>query len=246
MKKHLFIIFYCLILSSALFAQTKPASAAKKPMPAKPVQKPKAAVKPKPKPEIKISAKTSPSVRVKTKITPKKTVIKVKQAPLPAGVNKNENAEVAPSARESEMISEINRLRRDPKTYIPFVERYMKLHSANKDMQVAGKELVTELKTMQPLTELTLNPVMYSAAKQFGLSLKEQDEIDHSDLPYYENLSFGHPDIRDAIVDMLIDDDIPDRGHRRNLLNAGISKVAVYEVPGQVQGYTNCYVQEFK
>ncbi len=248
MRKRLSIIFCCLIFCghATLFAQTKPIihKATGKPTSAKPLQKTTAAVKP--KPGINIPAKTSPSVRVKSKITPKKIVIKEKPAKLPAGMNKNENAEVAPSARESEMISEINTLRRDPKAYIPFVETYIKLHGKNKEVQKAGKELIKELGAMRPLSELTLNPVMYSAARQFGLSLKEQDEIDHSDLPYYENLSLGHPDIRDAILDLLVDDDFPDRGHRQNLLNQTISKIAVYEVPGEVQGYRNCYVQVFK
>lgn len=250
MKKRLLLIFCCIIFSghAALLAQTKPIAhkPAVKTAAAKPLQKTTVAVKPTPKPGIKIPAKTSPSVRVKTKITPRKIVIKEKPAKLPTGVNKNENADVAPSARESEMISEINTLRRDPKAYIPFVDTYMKRHGKNKEVQEAGKELIKELGAMQPLPELTLNPVMYSAARQFGLSLKEQDEIDHSDLPYYENLSLGHPDIRDAILDLLVDDGFPDRGHRRNLLNQTISKIAVYEVPGEVQGYRNCYVQVFK
>ena len=81
-------------------------------------------------------------------------------------------------------------------------------------MQAAGKELIRKLKEIPALRELTLNPVMYSAAKQFGLSLKEADEIEHSELPYFENLSLGHPDVRDAILDLLVDDDIADRGHR--------------------------------
>ena len=249
MKKRFSLIFCSIMLfgQTTLFAQTKPISKqASKQITSKPLQKTKPAVKPILKPGIKIPAKTSPSVRIKTKITPRKTVVKEKPAKLPVGVNKNENAEIAPSAREVEMIREINILRRDPKGYIPFVETYMKQNSNKKDVQTGGRELIKQLKELQPLPALTLNPVMYSAARQFGLSLKEQDDIDHSDLPYFENLSLGHPDIREAIVDMLIDDGIPDRGHRTNLLNPTISKIAVYEVPGKVQGYINCYVQEFK
>lgn len=250
MKKPLTIVLYFIFFSttSPLFAQIKTPAAktARKALPARPVQKTKPVVKTKPRPGINIPAKTSPTVTVKTKITAKKTVIKEKLAKLPPGVNKNENANVQPAARELEMIAEINNLRRDPKAYIPFVEKFIRENVKNKEIPVAGKELIKQLKSMQALPELTLNPVMYSAARQFGLSLKDQDEIDHSDLPYYENLSLGHPNIRDAIIDLLVDDGFPDRGHRSNLLNPTISKIAVYEVPGDVQGYSNCYIQVFK
>jgi len=235
------------------FAQTKHSPAAKqtvKPVVKTPVQKKPVIAKSKSagsvKPFTKIPAKTVPSVRVKTKFTSKKIVIKEKPAKLPAGVNTNENAPVVLSARETEMIREINLLRKNPVAYIPFVEKYMKLNAGNKDIQSAGRELVGELKSMSALPELTPNPVMYSATRQFAQELKKDDEISHSDLPYFENLTFGHIDIREAIIDMLIDDDEPDRGHRRNLLNSSISKVAVYEIPGELQGYKYCFVQEFK
>ena len=261
MRKFLPLFFYCLISSgdAKLFAQAKSFVSPKKT--AKPAA-PKPVVKSKPankisgivKPtkfttvnnSIKIPAKTEPSVRVKTKITEKKIVIKSKPAKLPEGVNKNEYATVVLSVRETAMIDEINILRRDPKAYIPFVESYLKLHRSNNEMQTAGKELIRQLKDLSALPALTLNPVMYSAAKQFGLSLKEADEIEHSELPYFENLSLGHANVRDAIMDLLVDDDIADRGHRRNLLNGTISKIAVYEVPGALQGYHHCFIQVFK
>ncbi len=251
--KKLLLLFFISVLSGhpVLHAQTTHPTT-KKPVKhsiVKPVQKRAVPVKPKttkPAGNLKIPAKTKPSVIIKTKITSKKTVIKEKPAKLPEGVNRNENATVVPTSKEIEMINEVNLLRKDPKAYIPFIENYMKLNARNKDIQSAGRELIIELKSMGALSQLTLNPVMYSATKQFGDNLKKEDDIDHSDLPYFENLTFGHEDIREAIIDMLIDDDDPDRGHRRNLLNKTISKIAVYEIPGDLQGYQHCFIQEFK
>jgi Uncharacterized protein with SCP/PR1 domains len=99
---------------------------------------------------------------------------------------------------------------------------------------------------MQPLTPLSVNPTMYNDARQYGLLMAKRNVFEHSSLPYAENLSLGYRDIRDAIVDLLIDDGIPDRGHRKNLLSEKIKQVAVYELPGKVQDIAYCYVQEFK
>jgi hypothetical protein len=47
-------------------------------------------------------------------------------------------------------------------------------------------------------------------------------------------------------VDLLIDDGIPDRGHRKNLLSEKIKQVTVFKLPGKVRDIAYCYVQEFK
>lgn len=57
--------------------------------------------------------------------------------------------------------------------------------------------------------------------------MAKKNVFEHSSLPYSENLSPGYRDIRKAIVDLLIDDGIPDRGHRKNLLSEKIKQVAV-------------------
>ena len=195
---------------------------------------------------LKLPAKTKPTVTVKTKITPKKVVTITEPAKLPESVNTNENANVVLTSREQEMINEINNLRKDPKSYILYIENYLKRYGNNADIILAGKELIGQLKIMQPLNQLILNPVMYNAAKQFGSYLSKQNELEHSSLPYYENLSLGHKDVREAIVDLLIDDNNPDRGHRKNLLNDKVKQIAVFEVPGKINNFPYCFIQEFR
>ena len=87
---------------------------------------------------------------------------------------------------------------------------------------------------------------MYNDAKQYGLLMAKKNIFEHSSLPYFENLSLRYKDIRDAIVDLLIDDGIPDRGHRKNLLSEKIKQVTVFKLPGKVGDIAYCYVQEFK
>ena len=161
-------------------------------------------------------------------------------------VNNAEITNVALTSREQEMINEINNLRANPARYCVYVENYLQKYEADDEVKSAAKELVELLKKMKPLTPLAVSTAMYKDARQYGMLMARKNIFEHSSLPYYENLSLGHKDIRDAIVDLLIDDGIPNRGHRNNLLSEKIKNVAVYELPGKVQDIAYCYVQEFK
>lgn len=150
------------------------------------------------------------------------------------------------SARELEMISEINVLRADPKGYAIFIRKYLESNNADKNQRMAAQELFAELKKLKPLPPLTLDLFMYKDVRQFGVNMVKNNIFEHSDLHYAENLSLGFKNIREAICDLLIDDDIDDRGHRKNLLNENNKYVAVYECPGKVQDIEYCYIQVFK
>ena len=155
-------------------------------------------------------------------------------------------AELKMSAREKQMVDEINLVRADPAGYAKHVKEYLKRSNAGKHTINAANELINELKQLQPLGSLIVNWDMYQQARDYGLVMMENNATDHSDLPYNENLSFGIENIREAVIDLLIDEDIPNRGHRRNILNKKVSYVAVHELPGTVEGFHNCYIQEFK
>jgi uncharacterized protein YkwD len=216
----------------------------------------KTTVSPKSKTPVKSTAAVA-----KTKPAVKKPVVAVKKTtPVVAPVNKTQvtstlpnkpvnNAEivnVSLTSREQEMINEINALRANPVRYCAYVDEYLQKYEADEDAKAAAKELVSILKKMKPLAPLSINTSMYKDAKYYGLLMAKRNVFEHSSLPYYENLSLGYKNIRDAIVDLLIDDGIPDRGHRNNLLNDKIKDVAVYELEGKIQNIGYCYVQVFK
>lgn len=151
-----------------------------------------------------------------------------------------------PTKREQEMISEINSLRSNPPSYINYVLEYLKKNDVDKKTKTAATELVIQLKKTPPLPPLTVNPVMYNDAKKYGMEMSNNNYFSHSNLPYAENLSLGYENIREAIIDLLIDDDQEDRGHRKNLLNNQAKYIAVVELPGKIQDMPYCYLQEFK
>lgn len=244
------ILVRSILILVAVFSAGQSYSQAKK----QPVKK--TVVADKTKSTAKANAPVAKSIPVKNKTTttakkvtppPVKTINKTAVTSIPnKQVNNSEITNVTLTSREQEMINEINSLRLNPAKYCTYVENYLQKNDLDENVKVAAKELVTILKKMKPLNPLTINPSMYIDAKQYGLLMAKRNVFEHSTLPYYENLSLGYRDIRDAIVDLLIDDGIPDRGHRKNLLNDNIKQVAVFELPGKVQDIGYCYVQEFK
>ena len=251
------ILLISLILSFCItqsYSQVKK-PAAKKPVTTKPAVKTTTAKTTTAKTNTAVAkpktVQNKPAVKTSTAkkiMTPAKAISKpVANTSIPnQPVNNVEITNASITGREQQMIDEINQLRTNPAKYCTYVETYLQKYDADEDVKIAAKEVLTILKSMKPLTPLTISPVMYNDAKQHGLLMSKKNVFEHSSLPYAENLSLGYKDIRDAIVDLLIDDGIPNRGHRKNLLSEKIKQVAVFELPGKVQDIGYCYVQEFK
>ena len=198
-------------------------------------------------PAVVKKTSTTKSVVAKKKPAVKKTtVVKQTTSTKTTSTKTLPLAELKMSTRETQMVDEINLVRSDPAGYVKFVKDFLKTSNANKHIVAAANELMDQLKRSQPLNALKINMDMYRDAKGYGVVMMQNNSIEHSDLPYNENLSFGIENIREVVIDLLIDDDIPDRGHRRNILNKNISMIAVHELPGTVEDYAHCYIQEFR
>jgi uncharacterized protein YkwD len=187
------------------------------------------------------------SVRLVKPLSKKYNVV-VRPKPVKPPVNRNISiAECNISEREKQMVDEINLVRANPLAYAKFVKEYLKnADDLSKETKFAANELITELKKTKPLPQLAISPALYVDAREYGKEMQEKNVIAHSSLPYNENLSFGIQSIRDAVIDLLIDDGIDDRGHRRNILKKNITLCAVHEIPGKVEDFQFCYIQEFK
>jgi uncharacterized protein YkwD len=174
--------------------------------------------------------------------------------------------------REREMIDEINLLRSNPKEYVPFVQAY--IQSMEKEIQndpsmatmyldeiSTAYELVKALNATDPLSILKPHEGVYAAAKLHGDDMLKNTKFSHvgSDGSYpwdriakaapdlsdgNENLVGGPYEIRQAVILLLVDSGIPDRGHRKTLLNPGWNFVACREL-GQIGKMPNCWIQNF-
>ena len=166
---------------------------------------------------------------------------------------------------ESKMVKEINFMRSIPSNYVRFVEDYKKRVALGKAIGTveACDELIAELKKTSPLSILSPIECLYNAAKKHGLEQLAlgKGTVDHvgsdgaypidrikrecPDLVYGgENLVSGYEEIRDAVILLLIDAGIENRGHRHTLLDPTWKYVACYKI-GQVGKFPHYWVQNF-
>ena len=162
------------------------------------------------------------------------------------------------------MIDEINLIRSNPSGYIPYVQEYISHLQRNgsfgNSIQTA-RDLIVELQKTPALSTLKPSECVYNAARKHGADEKRLGRSDHmgsdGSWPWdrvlrecpslqdgNENLVGGPADIRRAVMLLLVDDGIPNRGHRKTLLNPSWKYVACYKV-GMIGSMPNSWVQNF-
>ncbi|MEO1438721.1 MAG: CAP domain-containing protein, partial [Bacteroidota bacterium] len=171
--------------------------------------------------------------------------------------------------RERAMVNEINQLRNNPKAYIGYIEDYKRRFRATyagNDERIeteltAADELIRTLRETPTLEKLLANRTLYELAKQHGAVIKLRNYPGHIGLdgsypwerikradPTFgdgaENIVAGLSTIRDAIIVLLIDSQIPERDNRMALLNPDFVYVACHEI-GEVNGTPYTWLQEF-
>lgn len=196
------------------------------------------------------------------------------EVPLSSGTSKaKEDLATANymTAREKEMITEINLIRSNPKGYVSVIEEYIKEQRAGLKNVVSGKkyileeievaeELIAELKKTPSMSILSPDKGVYRAAKLHGEEGKRKGSLDHvgkngswpwdrikKEAGYRnggENLVGGLSNVRNSVVILLIDSGIEGRGHRKALLNPVWKYVACYEV-GKVGDMPYYWIQNF-
>lgn len=164
------------------------------------------------------------------------------------------------SKNEQDMVAEINLLRSNPVAYIPYVQKYAK-ESMLKPSPGVVAELIAELKNTNPMSLLVPSECLYTAARNHAESERSKGDIDHRGkdglMPWdraknacpnmadgNENIVGGPSSVRNSVIVLLIDEGIPNRGHRKTLLNKDWRYAACYGA-GTVGEMPNCYVQMF-
>ena len=171
---------------------------------------------------------------------------------------------LSPNARK--VIAEINLMRRDPASYcrnylVPLRAYYdgdlYKYPGAipvrTKEGAAALDECIRELEHARPLPGFSSSKGLSLAARDhvrdqgpsgmFGHTGSDGSSIVNRvsrygqwELTVGENISYGYGDARKIVAALLIDDGIPSRGHRKNLLNGSYHLVGVNVGPHRLYG----------
>jgi len=133
----------------------------------------------------------------------------------------------------------LNNVRNNPKSFLPYIDRYRaQVKSFTKDVKaldVAVKEIKARLQKQSPLPALHLQGALYMAARDHAKDITEHAVVGHigsdaSDpllrVKRYgqmgslgEAITYGHMTPELIIAAFLVDEGTPGRGHRENLLS---------------------------
>ena len=157
--------------------------------------------------------------------------------PLPRALPADDPSDLSPGA----IIREINLARQNPHLYAEFVAESRPLHQIEHGRAV--DEAVRFLKHAKPLPPLSLSAGMSRAAADhcaeqadgqtghFGNGNSSPgDRINRYGtwgISYGENISYGERSARTIVLQLIIDDGVQSRGHRKNIFNPKFTTAGV-------------------
>lgn len=171
---------------------------------------------------------------------------------------------------ERAVIDEMNLARTEPETYAKFLKRYRVQHRGGNVFEINGARYVTKeglpavdeaievLLETQPIGPLRPGQGLSKAAAdhardQGPKGLTGHDGSDGSTTDQRvsrhgkwtgsvgENISYGHGDARQIVMQLIIDDGVPGRGHRTNIFSRKFNMAGVSIGPHKVYG-TCCVI----
>jgi uncharacterized protein YkwD len=160
------------------------------------------------------------------------------------------------SPLEKSMVNEMNLARTSPKEYLSLLEQFRKYYDGKllklpgespiltKEGTSAVAEAIRSMRSQKPVSPLSPSKGMSLGAKDHIRDLRTSGTSQHkgSDesqawdrVNRYgswqkiigENISFGHNKARNIVMTLMIDDGVPNRGHRKNIFNPDFRVVGV-------------------
>lgn len=173
---------------------------------------------------------------------------------------------------ETDLLSEINSLRTKPAAYVQYLEAMLphfngKLYEEpgqtpllTNEGAAAVQEAIVFLKAMKPVNPLVWSKGLSRAALDHVNDIGPKGVVSHTgidgsspgdrierygqwDLSWGENISFGANTARRIMIQLLVDDGVPSRGHRTSMTSPDFTVVGM--AFGSHRTYTYMCVQNF-
>jgi uncharacterized protein YkwD len=156
------------------------------------------------------------------------------------------------SKEEKAVIYYLNLVRLDPKL---FAETYLKKYlDSTGDNNTYTKSLIKTLPLVKPMDVLMPGQELCSFSKAYAIKSGKENTVGHGNFNQRikviknqyngylaENCDYGNKKAFDIVMSLLIDEDIPSLGHRKNILNPKYRFVGVSIKPHK--GYEwNCVI----
>jgi hypothetical protein len=93
---------------------------------------------------------------------------------------------------EQEVFDEINKVRTDPKAYIPYIDEFLDVWDSNSAERATAEELKKELRKMKPLESLVYSSDLFKSCKEHATYVKRKGKFVHSDCNCGENIQYGN------------------------------------------------------
>lgn len=173
---------------------------------------------------------------------------------------------------EKDVILEMNKARSDPKKYaetylVPFAKRFRSDGTyirkggtvmLTREGVAAVNECIKEMSAKKPVGILKPAKGLSLAAQGHATSQAEAGQIGHTgtdgSTPFTriqeyadcrtagENISYGAKSGLEIVVQLLVDDGVPDRGHRKNIFNPAYTRTGVGYAEGHKAYGTECVI----
>lgn len=162
---------------------------------------------------------------------------------------KKEGDDYVLSDLEKAVLNEMNLARTSPKEYAAYLEAWRGYYK-DKTLRIAGRpgvdtvegvsaleEAINFMRASSPLPSLQLSTGMCMGAKDQSFDQAKTGDVGHAgsdnsfswervarygewQKPVSENIAYDDGTAREIVINLIIDDGVPTRGHRRNIFNS--------------------------
>ena len=153
-----------------------------------------------------------------------------------------------------QVITELNRVRANPHAYAAYLETFRPYYMADGTFRAPGRvpmrtregvaaldEAIRELNRATPQPLLSFSDILVGSAHALVVEQSQSGQFGHGSFPFQrmercgvmrdvkgENVAYGARSAQSIVYNLVVDDGVADRGHRRNVLmtefhEAGVS-----------------------